>query len=991
MHVHTTEGSEARPDPAVIPALGDMLCAAELASRLGTEDTLRRERAFIPDRPVPFEHVWAPLLRVARRRVRRATGRVAYARLAGAAHAGLERALLGRIGDLATRTLYRAFVTARTAGAYATFVRTQLGGGLRHLLAEHPELARLLATLVADWVDATVELIERFTADAPAITKAFGHRQQLGKVVRVEAGLSDPHGGGRQVAILHPARGQPVVYKPRSLAPDAAYARVVAWLDRVLPADVPRPRALHVLDRGTHGWMEYAAPVPCADASAYGRYYERAGAVLCLVHVLRGGDLHSGNVIADSEFPMLIDLEMLCGPVPVEGAHSSAGLERCVLDTGLLPQVHVDGGGAGRIEAGIGRAHGTEAASGTIAGIVSGWVDVNTDRMRWGTRALTPVAGAHQPRLTVQGGGHRAPAPDVAAAVARGFRRTYETVRAHRAELLAADGPIAGFAGGTSRVLLRATSVYALLLRRTTHPTMLRDPRVRSAELDVLRRPYLRSAERPALWPALDAECEAMQRLDVPLFTVPADGTTLHAPGRGVVVPGYAERSGYAAVRCGVAGLDGGHLRRQLHHIRIAFAADAHRRASWPASRAEPPGEVSACGPTAALAEALQIATLLRAVSVRQGAGRALWFAHDMGGGQRRLGPAGYSLESGQAGIALFFAALARVLRGRGREPEADEATAWARAAARPACEMVERRSGVSRPRGPGLAVGWGGVAYALACAGCLTNDADARSAARVALGPLGRPRLRVRADVFLGAAGAVLGALAVHRATGDGGTLDVAADWGDVLLKHRRWGTSDGFGHGYAGVAAALLRLAARTGDGRYAPVAVRAALARPADGSASPLRAAREGSEIAGWCRGPPGSGLACVAALDSGLGTRAERLAWRSKLVDLAGRGATDDHGPWTLCCGALARVDLLLSAGAALGRPSLVRDARALAGRIVAAAVRRRSYAHPPHTEALVPGMLRGLAGTGYTLLRTVAPDVLPSVLLADMPGPVARGR
>jgi type 2 lantibiotic biosynthesis protein LanM len=920
---------------------------------------------------VPFGALWAPLARAAHARARRAAPRRAHARLTAEAHAELRRALLDRLAAAAARACFRAFAASGACrpDRYRAFVCGQLGAGRPALLDAYPVLDRHARGLAGDWVRSTAELLVRLDADAAAVGGLAGGGA-LGRIARVDACRSDPHGGGRHVAVLYPRGGAPVVYKPRSLALDVAYATLVAWLDGVLPPDAPRPRAVRVVDRGTHGWAEYVAPAACADAAALARYYERAGAALCLAHVLRGTDLHAGNVIAAGEHPMLVDLETLATPVPAEGAHALGRLEPCVLDVGLLPQVRVDGGGAGRVEAGVGVAA-ARGRGAPRAARAAGWVDANTDAMRWGEWVESCGPGAHEP--TVRGAPNGPPGVDVGACVARGFRRAYRALRAHRDALLAPDGPLAPLAAGETRVLLRGTSTYAVLLARTSHPDFLADEAVHAAELNVLRRPYERPGAGPppafgaAFGPVLDAEHAALQRRDVPHFTVPTAGRDLHAAGQGVVLANYAARSGVDAVQAEVAALGPRRLARQLHHIRIAFAADAHRDAVPYAG--EP------------LGEAARLAGLLRAVAVRRGAA-ASWQRQDVAGGQRRLTPVGPSLESGQAGIALFLAAHARVLQAGGRVGEADEAGSWARAALAPVRAWIARE-GHRRSRRVGLAVGWGGVAYALASAGRLLGDADLLEVARGVPAPPA-PGRHAGADVFGGAAGAILGALAVHEATGCARALAVAAEWGRwVSADGRTHVAGDGFGHGPAGVAAALLRLAMRTGEPQFAAAATLAALAATPDGGRSPD----------GWCAGGTGRGLALVAALAAGAPAGVEAAAtWRAELARLARAAAGSDAPPWTLCCGALARVDLLLSAGAVLGEPALAVSARALCDRLLAHARRRLSYAHPPHLEALVPGLLRGVAGVGYTWLRATSPALVPSVLVAEVPAsePTASG-
>lgn len=144
----------------------------------------------------------------------------------------------------------------------------------------------------------------------------------------VRSGLSDPHDGGRTVAIVHFASGLRVVYKPRAVGLEAAFHHLVAWWnERAGPLTLFAPR---VIDRGAYGWMEFVAHVACPDRRAALRYWARAGALLALTGLFDATDLHFGNVIARGEYPALVDLETLLHP-------RRPGLDRTLLDTGLVP------------------------------------------------------------------------------------------------------------------------------------------------------------------------------------------------------------------------------------------------------------------------------------------------------------------------------------------------------------------------------------------------------------------------------------------------------------------------------------------------------------------------------------------------------------------------------------------------------------------------------------------------------------------------------
>ena len=99
-----------------------------------------------------------------------------------------------------------------------------------------------------------------------------------------------------------------------------AYFRLLDWLNvHGFPRDF---RTLRVLNRGTHGWVEYVEHGPCPDLAAVGRYYERSGMLLGLLYVLEATDCHRENVIACGEHPVLIDTEtLLCPRVREDTGH----------------------------------------------------------------------------------------------------------------------------------------------------------------------------------------------------------------------------------------------------------------------------------------------------------------------------------------------------------------------------------------------------------------------------------------------------------------------------------------------------------------------------------------------------------------------------------------------------------------------------------------------------------------------------------------------
>jgi lantibiotic modifying enzyme len=255
--------------------------------------------------------------------------------------------------------------------------------------------------------------------------------------------------------------------------------------------------------------------------------------------------------------------------------------------------------------------------------------------------------------------------------------------------------------------------------------------------------------------------------------------------------------------------------------------------------------------------------------------------------------------------------------------------------------------------------------------------------------------------DVIGGAAGAILGLLALHRACGDGAVLDRASACGRHLLQTRLtdaegvvgWHTlpdvprfMTGFAHGSAGMALALLRLGHATGDPAFRAAANDALrherrLFMPGTNNWPDLRAAATADATQApcqWCYGASGIGLArlgCRAvAEDDAMDSEIEAALACTRAVERS----PIDH----LCCGEFGRVEFLLAAGVRLGRPDLLALARDRARSLLGDAEARGGFTWLGGDDAMNPGLFRGIAGIGYTLLRLASPEALPSVLLWD---------
>ncbi len=861
-------------------------------------------------------------------------------------------------------------------------------------LHTYPVLARLLALWTDQWVTFSLEFLTHLAADGDRLRETFGVE---GRLAAADGGAGDSHRGGRSVILLRFDSGRRLVYKPRSLAVEARFQELLDWLHQ--RGFEPRFRTLSVLDRGDYGWAEFVADAECASRAEVRRFYERQGGYLALLYLLDAADFHSENLIAAGEHPVLVDLEALFHPridlpdLRRQRGEPGEGLQRSVLRLGMLPN---------RIWGRPGEDGVDLSALGGAAGQMSPQPllrleDVGTDRMRF-ERQRTEMGGAlNLPTLSEPGGdggggGGAVRLADHADDLAAGFERMMRLVLAHRDELLSPAGPLARFAGAETRVIVRPTSTYEGLLVEGFHPDVLGNALHRDALLDRL---WTAVEARPFLERLISLERREIERGDVPVFTTFPGSRDLWS-GTGEPIADAFDSTGLARVEDHLRGLDEREVARQLWTIRASLhaVALAGQRAPWPRRPLPEPPEPASRDRLRAAAVAVGDRLEERAF---RGPEDASWLTLTTSGPTLwSVQPVGADLYEGLPGITFFLAHLGA---GTGQE----RFTRLAREAQAHFCHQLDRSPGILASAG--AFSGWGGPLYVLTHLGVLWNDPELLDRAVRWTDRL--PALietDETHDLSDGAAGCAVCLLGLHRLRPRSGLLDLARLCGERLLATAVRGETGaawpfppagpvplaGVAHGAAGAAWALLKLAAATGDQRFRQAALDAiayerTLFLPGPRNWADLRPGSEpGEPIWGWCNGAPGIGLTRLDSLPE-LDDPATREEIAAAVESTLEQGLGNSH---SLCHGDLGNLDFLLEAARRLGDPGLERRVYALAAGVLAS-VEAEGWRQGVPMGGDTPGLMAGLSGLGYGLLRLAEPDRVPSVLLLKPP-PGAAG-
>jgi lantibiotic modifying enzyme len=190
-----------------------------------------------------------------------------------------------------------------------------------------------------------------------------------------------------------------------------------------------------------------------------------------------------------------------------------------------------------------------------------------------------------------------------------------------------------------------------------------------------------------------------------------------------------------------------------------------------------------------------------------------------------------------------------------------------------------------------------------------------------------------------------------------------------------------------------ALLELAALTGEERFRTTALAAmdyerSLFSVQAGNWLDLRdlgklgtAEGDGRDtcMTAWCHGAPGIGLARLQSL-AHLDDATVRAEIDAALRTTLSQGFGHNH---SLCHGDLGNLELLLMASETLEDPRWTREVKRLSAAILVS-IERDGWLCGTPQGVESPGLMTGLAGIGYQLLRLAEPQRVPSVLALAPP-------
>ncbi len=875
---------------------------------------------------------------------------------------------------------------ARERAAVASRIESSGGAALDE---GAPLLRAELDRQTERFVSVAIETSERIWNDRRPISRELlggGPSSECGRVLSMTYGFADCHHAGRRTTVVTCESGR-FVYKPHDCQVDVWF---LDFATRHMPDALAQPYTLLQKDAsGAWGFQGFVERRPLEDERALERYWYNMGRALALFQVLGSQDLHAENFVAAGDRPSLVDCETVLAGMPdmwrdtparTVAQHITQGFEgdlsHTLASSSLLP----------------GQLFVPDNIDPQILKEFMGSYDV-TQRNR--IIRTSPLLAHGISCLPLFDGRER----DVLGfedVLLDGFDEGLELLAANAASLMADLQAVANL---PIRQLLRDTSFYVRLLARLRRADAF-DPRVRERILAGLLRSSQGGSESDQSPLAL-SEAACLRVGDVPYFQTLAGSHALSCDGATDNHRLAASASERALER--ITALDDAHRRfaREVVESNV-------RRAIVSSESVLPPCPVcsSPLPPREALAEVKGAFDTLEDMTLLSPSGEESWLFRSNKSGTLCCSPVSFS--DGLSGMAVFLAAFAAHTPTTAACDRARELLGGCLHRLDGVVTALEEANASSlRGLSCGLTSGLGGFVRSLDLVVRLLEHGQPSGA----LAPeffqarLLRSRLIAvlecadmdgmgRMDVYDGVAGLLLALSHYAREKGDDGAYGVAKRLVRLLLDGRkqdqrhktrfwraagsRWPIS-GFGHGQAGVAAALV--AARDafgldiGDAAAEALEWEIACYSKSLGTWPDLRESPSSRKfMRGLCSGAPGIGLAALSIRNASGGGAERPLA--DTLLELAdaacattGLGYRD-----TLCCGTLSVVEYLLAR-------HRVQDA----GCILAGIAQRRAelghfvFVRKNLRAVDEPALFGGLAGVGYEFLR-YADASLPSVFV-----------
>lgn len=576
--------------------------------------------------------------------------------------------LLAKLQKICIRTLIHELRQSKSKGElegedaseeYEYFVDEVIGEEWRRgLCGKYPVLERSVEEAVAMSAQLYAEAVNRLREVADAVTERICEGKTFTHITGIEGDIADSHKGGKSVLRISLDNGMTIIYKPHSLENEKVFQELLQALGEKCGVDMYRMKRV---EGAGWGFSECVKHKDCACQEEMERYYRRMGVCIFAFYLLGTNDIHSENIIAHGEYPVLVDLEnIMSAPETFEASDIiekvQMFLHTSVLYSGVLPSCKwVQDGGNVNVS-GIGGKGGSRMPF-KVPRVVNG----RTSDIQ--IQYVHPVLESDDNTPVIQGtpsGPER-----YLVYITAGFRAAYAWAAHNKEELADRTRPLKHV---ESRYLLADTQRYVMCQNSSYHPALLTDGARRQIYLYTMW--YGRNIESDRDRRIVEWEVRDLLKHDIPFFYfISSEKNLYHADGN--KLEGYFHRTSYEMLLEKIGSLNDSDMSNQLELIEMTIVLQSHVENELMNGEAE---EYSSCGEEFDSAGKEKLLEMAACIGERLLAG-AVDFGNDDKGWYMAcvttdgslswmIQPADMYLYSGIMGIAVYFHLLFKYTGG---------------------------------------------------------------------------------------------------------------------------------------------------------------------------------------------------------------------------------------------------------------------------------------------------------------------------------------
>ncbi|PJI09179.1 MULTISPECIES: type 2 lanthipeptide synthetase LanM family protein [Clostridium] len=427
--------------------------------------------------------------------------------------------------------------------------------GIENFFSKYPVIAKRLVTKVKYLLENYLSSFNRIDRDFEIIESTLGI--EIGNIItNIEGNMGDTHEKGKFVIQYEFNNKTKFVYKPKKLAMAKAFYKIVAWINK--KSDCEKFKIPKNYYNEEYTIEEYIESKTCETEQEIKRYYKRLGQFLGIVYQLNGNDFHYENVIANGEFPYLIDLETIfTQPIPLNKRdifdyYSIIKNQDSIINTCFLPS---NTGLADEKGKGIDISALSNKKQKLPYKILSLVGDIDNPKFEYidfevGTKNNIPLLN-----------GEKVNYENYKSCIEEGFTEISKFIIENKFEFLK---QLNMFQGISVRQLIRNTNDYFKILEYASHPKYTMDMASLEKMLYFMWE-YNLDDKR-----CITSEIEDLIRDDIPLFRTITTSKDL-IDSKGKIIKNYFEKSAFNRVKEKIINFNKNELNKQLDYLNISL------------------------------------------------------------------------------------------------------------------------------------------------------------------------------------------------------------------------------------------------------------------------------------------------------------------------------------------------------------------------------------------------------------------------------------